>query len=61
MLLQELLGIDEEIYLIEESYTSQRTPERTLQYLNRFQNFPDMENTRLVRVRQQGTHWIAVF
>jgi len=54
MLLQELLGIDEEIYLIEESYTSQRTPERTLQYLNRFQNFPDMENTRLVRVRQAG-------
>ncbi|MDM7919011.1 MAG: class I SAM-dependent methyltransferase [Methanosarcina sp.] len=54
MLLQELLGIDEEIYLIEESYTSQRTPERTLQYLNRFQNFPDMENTRLIRVRRAG-------
>ncbi len=54
MLLQELLGIDEEIYLIEESYTSQRTPERTLQYLNRLRNFPDSGNTRVIRVREAG-------
>jgi SAM-dependent methyltransferase len=52
MLLQELLGIDEEIYLIEESYTSQRTPELTLQYLNRLQNLSDMGNTRVIRVGQ---------
>ncbi|TAH55083.1 MAG: class I SAM-dependent methyltransferase [Methanosarcina mazei] len=54
MLLQELLGIDEDIYLIEESYTSQRNPELTLQYLNRFLNFPDIENIRIIRVRQAG-------
>ena len=33
MLLQELLGIDEEIYFVEESYLAQRTIERTLRYL----------------------------
>lgn len=54
MFLQELLGIDEEIYLIEESYTSQRNPERTLQYLNRLQNLPDVGNTRIIRVREAG-------
>jgi SAM-dependent methyltransferase len=54
MLLQELLGIDEEIYLIEDSYTSQRTPELTLQYLNRLRNFPDPGNTRVMRVREAG-------
>lgn len=54
MLLQELLDIDEEIYLIEESYTSQRNPERTLQYLNRLRNFPDVENIRVIRVREAG-------
>jgi SAM-dependent methyltransferase len=54
MLLQELLGIDEEIYFVEESYTSQRTPERTLQYLNRVRNFPDAGSIRLIRVREAG-------
>jgi hypothetical protein len=54
MLLQELLGINEEIYLVEESYTSQRTPERTLQYLNRVRNFPGAGNIRLIRVREAG-------
>lgn len=54
MLLQELLGIDEEIYLVEESYTSQRTPERTLQYLNRIRNLPGAGNIRLIRVREAG-------
>ena len=54
MLLQELLGINEEIYFIEESYTSQRTPQCTLQYLNTFRNFPDTGNTRIIRVREAG-------
>ncbi|WP_410508717.1 class I SAM-dependent methyltransferase [Methanosarcina hadiensis] len=54
MLLQELLGIDEEIYLIEESNTSQRTPELTLQYLHRLNNFPDAGNTRVIRVSEAG-------
>ncbi|MDY9925517.1 class I SAM-dependent methyltransferase [Methanosarcina sp.] len=54
MLLQELLGINEEIYLVEESYTSQRTPERTLQYLNRVRNFPGAGDIRLIRVREAG-------
>jgi SAM-dependent methyltransferase len=53
MLLQELLGIDEEIYLIEESNTSQRTTELTLQYLNRLCNFPGA-GTRIIRVREAG-------
>lgn len=54
MLLQELLGIDEEIYLIEESNTSQRTPERTLQYLNRLRNFPDAGDVRVIKVSEAG-------
>lgn len=54
MLLQELLGIDEEIYLIEESYTSQRAPERTLQYLNRLINFPYAGSSRVIRVSGAG-------
>lgn len=53
MLLQELLGIDEEIYLIEESNTSQRTPELTLQYLNRLCNFPEA-GTRIIRASEAG-------
>lgn len=54
MLLQELLGIDEEVYIIEESNTSQRTPELTLQYLARLNNFPDAGNTRVIRVSEAG-------
>jgi len=53
MLLQELLGIDEEIYLVEESYTAQRTPELTLQYLNGVRNFPGAGSVRLIRVREE--------
>ena len=41
MLLQELLGIDEEIYFVEESYLAQRNIERTLQYLNGVRNFSE--------------------
>ena len=59
MLLQELLGIDEEIYLVEESYTTQRTLERTLQYLNGVRNFPDAESIRLIRVRE-GEHTLGL-
>lgn len=54
MLLQDLLGIDEEIYFIEESNTSQRTPELTLQYLNRLHNFPDAGKTRVLKVSEAG-------
>lgn len=59
MLLQELLGLDEEIYLVEESYTTQRTPERTLQYLNGVRNFPGAESIRLIRVRE-GEHTLGL-
>ncbi|AKB17296.1 MULTISPECIES: class I SAM-dependent methyltransferase [unclassified Methanosarcina] len=53
MLLQELLDIEEEIYLVEESYTAQRAPERTFQYLNGVRNFPGAGNIRLIRVRER--------
>lgn len=59
MLLQEFLGIDEEIYLVEESYTTQRTLERTLQYLNGVQNFPGAESIRVIRVRE-GEHTLGL-
>ncbi|AKB73701.1 hypothetical protein MSLAZ_0440 [Methanosarcina lacustris Z-7289] len=59
MLLQEFLGIDEEIYLVEESYTTQRTLERTLQYLNGVRNFPVAESIRLIRVRE-GEHTLGL-
>lgn len=36
MLLQELLGINEDVYFVEESYLAQRTIERTLDYLRSY-------------------------
>ena len=56
MLLQELLGIDEEIYFVEESYLAQRTIERTLQYLNGIRNFAEERRMRLLRVQGRGAH-----
>ncbi len=52
MLLQELLGIDEEIYFIEEGYLAQRTIERTFQYVNGIRNFLGERRMRLLRVRE---------
>jgi SAM-dependent methyltransferase len=54
MLLQELLGIDEEVYFVEESYLAQRTIERTLDYLNRVRRFAEGRRMRLLRVREGG-------
>ncbi|WP_048171244.1 class I SAM-dependent methyltransferase [Methanosarcina sp. 2.H.A.1B.4] len=59
MFLQELLDLNEEIYFVEESYTTQRTPERTLQYLNGVRNFPGAESIRLIRVRE-GEHTLGL-
>ncbi|WP_292388331.1 class I SAM-dependent methyltransferase [Methanosarcina sp. UBA5] len=52
MLLQELLGIDEDIYFVEESYLAQRTIERTLDYLNGVRRFAEARKVRLLRVRE---------
>ena len=52
MLLKELLGIEEEIYFVEESYLAQRTIESTLRYLNRAWGFLDGRKMRLLRVRE---------
>ncbi len=52
MLLQELLGIDEEIYFVEESYLAQRTIERTLDYLNGVRRFVGEQRMRFIRVRE---------
>jgi SAM-dependent methyltransferase len=52
MLLKELLGIEEEIYFVEESYLAQRTIESTLRYLNRVWNFLEGQKMRLLRVRE---------
>lgn len=59
MLLQELLGIDEEVYLVEESYLAQRTLERTLDYLNGVRRFAEGGQMRLLRVRE-GEHTLGL-
>jgi SAM-dependent methyltransferase len=59
MLLQELLGIDEEIYFVEESYLAQRTIERTLDYLNGVRRFAEDRKMRLLRVRE-GEHTLGL-
>ncbi|AKB26218.1 hypothetical protein MSMTP_2749 [Methanosarcina sp. MTP4] len=51
MLLQELLDIGEEIYFVEESYTSQRNIGSTLHYLEGVQAFLENQKVRLLRVR----------
>lgn len=59
MLLQELLGIDEDVYLVEESYLAQRTIERTLDYLNGVWRFAETRKVRLLRVRE-GEHTLGL-
>jgi SAM-dependent methyltransferase len=59
MLLQELLGINEEIYFVEESYLAQRTIERTLDYLNGVRRFTEERRMRLLRVRE-GDHTLGL-
>jgi len=59
MLLQELLGIDEEIYFVEESYLAQRTIERTLDYLKRVRKFGEEGGMRLLKVRG-GEHTLGL-
>ncbi|HET8687778.1 MAG TPA: class I SAM-dependent methyltransferase [Methanosarcina sp.] len=59
MLLQELLGIDEEVYFVEESYLAQRTIERTLDYLNGVRRFAEERRIRLLRVRE-GEHTLGL-
>jgi len=62
MLLQELLGIDEEIYFVEESYLAQRTLKRTLDYLKGVRKFAEEGQIRLLRVREgEHTFGILVF
>lgn len=66
MLLQELLGICEEIYLVEESYFSQRTIENTLKYLNSVINgmrdLPDKQPRRFLRIRDgESTLALLIF
>lgn len=52
MLLKELLGIEEEIYLVEESYLAQRTIGITLHYLKGAQGSLERVGMRLLRVRE---------
>jgi len=52
MLLQELLNIDEEVYLIEENYLSQRTIKPTLQYLKEIRKAAGQQRVRFIRVRE---------
>lgn len=59
MLLQELLGIDEEVYFVEESYLAQRTIECTLDYLNGVRRFAEKRQMRLLRVRE-GEHTLGL-
>lgn len=59
MFLQELLGIDEDVYFVEESYLAQRTIERTLDYLNGVRKFAEKRWMRLLRVRE-GEHTLGL-
>jgi len=59
MLLQELLGIDEEVYFVEESYLAQRTIERTLDYLKGVRRYAGEKQMRLLRVRE-GEHTLGL-
>jgi len=59
MLLQELLGIDEDVYFVEESYLAQRTIERTLDYLNGVRRFAEEQRMRFIRVRE-GEHTLGL-
>jgi SAM-dependent methyltransferase len=62
MLLQELLGICEELYFVEESYLSQREIENTLKYFNRLRNLLGKPKMRLLRVREgEKTLGILIF
>ena len=54
MLLKELLGIEEEIYFMEESYLAQRTIGSTLHYLNGVRGFLEGRRMRLLRIREGG-------
>lgn len=62
MFLKELLGIEEEIYFIEDSYLTQRTIESTLRYLKVAQKLFDGNNVRLLKIRdQEHTLGLVVF
>jgi SAM-dependent methyltransferase len=59
MLLKELLGIEEEIYFVEESYLAQRKIESTLHYLDGVRRFSEGSRMRLLRVRE-GEHTLGL-
>ena len=62
MHLKELLGIEEEIYLVEESYLAQRTIGSTLRYLKGARRFLEGGRTRLLRVKEgENTLGILIF
>ena len=60
MLLQELLGINEDVYFVEESYLAQRTIERTLDYLKGVRRFAEARKVRLLRV-YEGKYTLGLF
>ncbi len=59
MFLKELLGIEEEVYFVEESYLAQRTIESTLRYLNGVRGFFEGRGMKLLRVRE-GEHTLGL-
>ncbi len=59
MLLKELLGIEEEIYLVEESYLAQRTIGNTIRYLKGAQGILEGRKMRLLKVRE-GEHILGL-
>jgi hypothetical protein len=59
MFLKELLGIEDEIFFVEESYLAQRTVESTLRYLNGVRSYSERRKVRLLRVRE-GEHTLGV-
>lgn len=52
MLLKELLGIDEEVYLVEESYLSLYTLKLTRGYLSGAQDYLKSQKVRILRVKE---------
>jgi len=62
MLLQDLLGINEDVYLVEPGYYSQKTIGSTIQYLKDIRAFIDVHAVRTIRINAGSrTTGLAVF
>ncbi|MBN2488609.1 MAG: class I SAM-dependent methyltransferase [Methanosarcinaceae archaeon] len=62
MFLKELFDVDEEIYLVEPNYYSQRTIESTIKYLENIRDIIETNKLRIIRITTGGkTVGLAIF